>query len=154
MELRTTKDLFSGVALAAFGLYVTLASTYYNYTSEEGPGPGFLPFWLGIFILILASCLIVVNQRRPAPGAVQTARSWSGEARALSGWLALMVAVVLTPLLGFAVSLMLLTVFIIACLERRSLLSAIIVALGLGIGFHVIFVVVLGLSLPTSPLGF
>jgi hypothetical protein len=65
-----------------------------------------------------------------------------------------MVAVVLTPLLGFAVSLMLLTVFIIACLERRSLLSAIIVALGLGIGFHVIFVVVLGLSLPTSPLGF
>jgi hypothetical protein len=154
MEPRTAKDLFSGVALAAFGLYVTLASTYYNYTSEEGPGPGFLPFWLGIFILILASCLIVVNQRRPAPGAVQTVRSWSGETRALSGWLALMVAVVLTPLLGFAVSLMLLTVFIIACLERRSLLSAIIVALGLGIGFHVIFVVVLGLSLPTSPLGF
>jgi hypothetical protein len=65
-----------------------------------------------------------------------------------------MAAILLTPLLGFTLCLVLLTLFIIAFLERRSLWSALAVALGLGVGFHVIFVVVLGLSLPTSPLGF
>ncbi len=154
MELRSVKDLISGAALAAFGIYITVESTRFSYLSEEGPGPGFLPFWLGIAILSLASCLIFINQRRPAPQKLDRTPSWSGETRALAGWLALMGAILLSPLLGFTVSLMLLTIFIIVALERKSLRSALAVALGLGAGFHLIFVVMLGLSLPTSPLGF
>ena len=155
MEPRSTKDLLAGVALAALGVYVTFASCDFTYLSDEGPGPGFLPFWLGIAILALASCLIVVNQRRaPAPAAPASRHSWSGEKRALSVWLAVMSMILLSSLLSFTISLMLLTVFIIACMEGRSLQSAILVALGLGIGFHLIFVVMLGLSLPTTPLGF
>jgi hypothetical protein len=72
----------------------------------------------------------------------------------MAGWLALMGAVLLFPFLGFTVCLVLLTVFLIALMERRSIWSAVLVALGLGIGFHLIFVVALGLSLPKSPLGF
>jgi hypothetical protein len=155
MEPRSTKDLFAGVALAALGVYVTFASFDFTYLSDEGPGPGFLPFWLGIAILILASCLIVVNQRRAAASSpAGTPQSWSGEKRALSVWLALMGMILLSSILSFTISLMLLTVFIIACMEGRSLQSALLVALGLGIGFHLIFVVMLGLSLPTTPLGF
>jgi putative tricarboxylic transport membrane protein len=155
MEARSAKDLLSGVALAGFGVYVAIASSQYNYLTDEGPGPGFLPFWLGIAIVSLALCLLVVSQlRAEAPNPVARLQSWSGESRALSAWLALMSAILLSSILGFAVSLMLLAVFIIACLERRSLWSAVVVALGLGIGFHLVFVVLLGVSLPTSPLGF
>jgi putative tricarboxylic transport membrane protein len=154
MELRGIKDLLAGVVLAAFGLYIIIESTRFDYLSEEGPGPGFLPFWLGVAILGLALCLIFITQRRAPPKALEPRQSWSGESRALSAWVALMAGILLTPLLGFTVCLMLLTVFIIAFLERRPLWSALSVALGLGIGFHVIFVVVLGLSLPMSPLGF
>jgi hypothetical protein len=39
-------------------------------------------------------------------------------------------------------------------MERRSLGRALVVGLGLAIGFHIIFVMVLGLSLPANPLGF
>jgi hypothetical protein len=39
-------------------------------------------------------------------------------------------------------------------MERRSQYVAVVIALVLGIGFHLIFVTVLGLSLPRSPLGF
>jgi putative tricarboxylic transport membrane protein len=154
MEPRSTKDLASGLALAGFGLYVIIESARFDYLSDEGPGPGFLPFWLGVAILGLALCLIFINQRRPAPKTLERRQFRFGETRALSAWAALMAAIFLTPLLGFTLCLMLLAVFIIAFLERRSLWSAISVALGLGIGFHVIFVVVLGLSLPASPLGF
>ncbi len=154
MELRTSKDLYSGVALAIFGTYVTVKSASLTYVSEDGPGPGFLPFWLGIAICCLALCLIFINQLRPAPKTRAGWQSWSGETRALSAWLALMGAILLSPLVGFSVCLALLTVYIIAFMERRSLWSAVTVALGLSIGFHLIFVILLGLSLPTGRLGF
>ncbi|HEX2228571.1 MAG TPA: tripartite tricarboxylate transporter TctB family protein [Candidatus Binatia bacterium] len=155
MEARSTKDLLAGVALAALGLYVTFASYDFTYLSDEGPGPGFLPFWLGLAIFTLALCLSVINLgRTPAPAGAARRQSWSGEKRALSVWLAVMSMILLSSLLSFTISLMLLTVFIIAFMEGRSLQSAIVVALGLGIGFHLIFVVMLGLSLPTTRLGF
>ena len=154
MEVRSNKDLISGVVLAAFGLYVAIESSRFSYLSEEGPGPGFLPFWLGIAILGFSLCLILINQRRPLAKTTAGAQSWSAESRALSGWLALMGAIFLAPLLGFTVSLMLLAVFIIAGMERRSLRSAVMVALGLGAGFHLVFVILLGVSLPAGLLGF
>jgi putative tricarboxylic transport membrane protein len=154
MHLLSTKDFYSGAVLAVFGLYVTTASLRFDYLSEEGPGPGFLPFWLGIAIFGLAIGLIISTLGQPIPPAQNEPQSWSTETRALSAWLALMAAIVLSPIVGFAVSLMLLTIFIIAYMERRSLYSAVLVGLGLAIGFHVIFVVALGLPLPISSLGF
>jgi hypothetical protein len=154
MEPRSAKDLVSGIALAAFGLYVTIVAGRFSYVSEEGPGPGFLPFWLGIAICALALCLLVVNQLRPALRIRDNRRNWSAETRALFGWLALMGAILLFPLFGFTISLVLLTFFLIGFMERRSFWGAFVIALGVGIGFHVIFVVALGVSLPQSPLGF
>jgi hypothetical protein len=154
MEPRSAKELFSGVLLAVFGLYVTIASARFSYLSEDGPGPGFLPFWLGIALCGLALSLAAVNLWRRAPRPLHAPRSWLGERRALSGWLALMGAIILFPLLGFSLSLVLLTLFIVAIMEGRSFWNAIVIALGIGIGFHMIFVVALGLSLPKSPLGF
>jgi hypothetical protein len=154
MEPRSTKDLSSGIALAAFGLYVTIEAARLSYLSEDGPGPGFLPFWLGVAICALALCLLAVNQLRPALKLRKQRSTWSAETRALSGWLALICAILLFPFLGFTICLVLLTVFLIGVMERRSFWSAIAIALGIGIGFHLIFVVALGLSLPQSPLGF
>jgi len=154
MEPRSIKDLSSAIALAVFGLYVTIEAARFSYLTEDGPGPGFLPLWLGIGICSLSLCLIVVNQLRPAPKPLGRQHNWSAESRAMAGWLALMGAVLLFPFLGFTLCLVLLTVFLIALMERRSIWSAVFVALGLGIGFHLIFVVALGLSLPKSSLGF
>ena len=140
--------------LAVFGLYVTIEAARFSYLTEDGPGPGFLALWLGIAICTSVLCLIVVNQLRPAARpAWQAARLVRGS-RAMFGWLALMGAVLLFPFLGFTLCLVLLTVFLIALMERRSIWSAVLVALGLGIGFHLIFVVALGLSVPEKPFGF
>jgi putative tricarboxylic transport membrane protein len=154
MEPRSTKDLASGIALAAFGIYVTLAAARLNYISEEGPGPGFLPLWLGIAVCVLASCLLITNQLRPPSSERNSLRAPGSEKRAIGGWLVLMSAIALFPLIGFTICLALLTIFFIAVMERRSPYLAVLIALALAVGFHLIFVTALGLSLPQSPLGF
>jgi hypothetical protein len=75
-------------------------------------------------------------------------------ARALGAWSAFVVALIFLPLLGFGLSLGLLTAFLILVLDRRSPWTALAVALGLSFGFHLIFVVALGVSLPVGPFGF
>jgi len=154
MEPRSTKDLASGIALATFGVYITLAAARLNYMSEEGPGPGFLPLWLGIAVCVLAACLLITNQLRRPWSQRTSPRASASEKRAIGGWLALMIAIALFPLIGFTMSLVLLTIFLIAVMERRSRYVAVLIALVLGVGFHLIFVTALGLSLPQSPLGF
>jgi putative tricarboxylic transport membrane protein len=153
MDLRSRSDLISGISVGAFGLYVTVNSSRLDYVSEYGPGPGFLPFWLGIGLLALAVYLAARNLVRPAREP-RKAESWTAVARVLSGWLALMVAIFLLPWIGFSLTLALLTAFLIVALERRSRWTGFGVGFGLAIGFYLIFVFALGLSLPVSRWGF
>lgn len=148
------KELLSGVCLGAFGLYVAFEASKLPYTSEFGPGPGFFPLWIGIALTLLSLPLIVANLF--AAGAVVRSEGQSRTAvgRALVGWLGLMLASGLLHWLGFGLSLGLLAVFLILVLERRSPWVALSVAIGLALGFHAIFVLALGLSLPAGPWGF
>lgn len=154
MDIGSRSDLVAGISVAALGLYVTVKSSRLEYVSEYGPGPGFLPLWLGIGLLALAVYLAVSNLVRPAAEAGRRPESWMTLGRVLCGWLALMLAIFLLPWIGFSFSLAFLTVFLIAVLERRSPWTAVGVGFGLAFGFYVIFVFALGLSLPVNPWGF
>jgi putative tricarboxylic transport membrane protein len=152
MDLRNKSDLIGGVCVAAFGVYVAIASSRLAYVSEHGPGPGFMPLWLGIGLIVLALTLIAVDLARPAIDRLPKSGNWP-VARALSGWLAVMGSIILLPRLGFSLSLALLTIFLVI-LDRRSVWAALSVAFGLALGFYVVFVLALGLSLPAGPWGF
>jgi putative tricarboxylic transport membrane protein len=153
MDLRNKSDLIGGVCVAAFGVYVAIASSRLAYVSEHGPGPGFMPLWLGIGLIVLALTLIAVDLARPAIDRLPKSGNWP-VARALSGWLAVMGSIILLPRLGFSLSLALLTIFLVVILDRRSVWAALSVAFGLALGFYVVFVLALGLSLPAGPWGF
>jgi putative tricarboxylic transport membrane protein len=153
MDLRNKSDLISGVCVAAFGVYVAVASSRLSYVSEHGPGPGFMPLWLGIGLIVLALSLIAIDLTRPQPKPASKSKTWP-VARTMGGWLALMGSMILLPRLGFSLSLALLTIFLVVVLDRRSLWTALVVAFGLAISFYVVFVFALGLSLPSGPWGF
>lgn len=147
-------DLISGACVAAFGAYVGYGAARLAYVSEFGPGPGFLPLWLGIGLFVLAIALLlrsVFGSPRPREGA---ARGWTEVRRALGGWFGLIVAIALLPWLGFNLSFACLTAFLVFFLERRSPVAAVSVALALAAGFHLIFNMALGLDLPSGPWGF
>jgi putative tricarboxylic transport membrane protein len=154
MEDRTRKpgDLWSGVALAALGLYIVIQARQWEYLGPEGPGPGFFPLWYGIAMLGLSALLIVSQLRRRSVHG--SATDWVKVGRAISTWSALAVSVALFKPLGFVVSFALLTYFIVAVMYRRPLATAALVAVASAAGFYLVFGRALNVSLPVGVLGF
>ncbi len=144
-------DLISGVALAALGAYIISEAWAWTYMSEEGPGPGFFPLWYGIAMVALSLLLVVRSAVKP--GAAEKI-DWTGVGRALISWLAFAIAVVLLKPLGFLLSFALLTLFVVAVMYGRPLKTALAAAVGNAVGFYVLFVLALDISLPVGPLGF
>lgn len=151
---RDKGNLVSGACLAAFGIYVISVAAKLPYVSEVGPGPGFFPLWLGIGLVLFASALIFASFSPSRSAAKSETQSWKTAARALAGWLAMMVAIALLGRIGFALSFVLLTIFLIVALDRRPAWLALGVGVALAVAFHLIFVVALDISLPAAPWGF
>ena len=154
MEDRTRKsgDLWSGVALAALGLYIIVQARQWEYLGPEGPGPGFFPLWYGVAMLALSVLLIVSHLRRGY--ARGNAIDWTKLGRALSTWFALGVSVALFKPLGFVISFALLTYFIVAVMYRRPLKTAALAAVASAGGFYLVFDRALSVPLPVGVLGF
>lgn len=150
---RRSGDLWSGVALALLGLYIVVQAWQWDYLGPEGPGAGFFPLWYGLAILALSLVLVVSNLRRRAPAA-GAGVDWRRAGRALSAWLALVVAVALFKVLGFVAGLALLTYFVVAVMYRKPAATAAITAAAIGAGFYLVFDLALGLPLPSGLLGF
>ena len=151
---RGKDNLISGACLAAFGIYVVSVAAQLPYVSEVGPGPGFFPLWLGIGVVLLASGLMCASFSPSRSEAKSETLSWKTTARPLAGWLATMVAIAVLGKIGFALSFVGLTIFLIVFLDRRSPWVALGVGAGLAAAFHLIFVVALDISLPAAPCGF
>ncbi|MGH7875340.1 MAG: tripartite tricarboxylate transporter TctB family protein [Candidatus Binatia bacterium] len=147
-------NLFSGIGLAAFGIYVISRASNLPYGSEVGPGPGFFPLWIGIGLVTFAAYLSIASLVSSWNVSKVESESWSAAGRVLTGWLALLVTIVLLGKIGFALSFVLLTIFFITVLERRRALLAIAVAIGLAVAFQLLFVVALDVSLPKGFWGF
>jgi putative tricarboxylic transport membrane protein len=148
---RINGDVISGAALAALGVYIILEARGWNYFSEEGPGPGFFPMWYGIAMVVLSLLLALRSAARPPAGKPV---DWQGVFRALMSWGAFAVSVALLKPLGFLLSLALLTLFVVAVMYGRPLKIALAAAVGNAVGFYLLFVLALKLSLPVGPLGF
>jgi putative tricarboxylic transport membrane protein len=146
-------NLVAGACLAAFGIYVITVAFRLPYVSEVGPGPGFFPLWIGVGLLIFAASLMaasLLNSQEHKPDG----SSWTAAGRAVAGWLGLAGAIALFPLIGFSLSFVTLTVFLIVALDRRPAWLALGVGIGLALAFHLIFVVGLDVSLPKGAWGF
>jgi putative tricarboxylic transport membrane protein len=153
--VKTNKgNLIAGACLAALGIYVISVASKLPYVSEVGPGPGFFPLWLGIGLIVFASCLMLSSVSAFTKESSSDSRTWTTTGRALAGWIALMVAIALFGWIGFSVSFVVLTVFLIVALDRRPLLLSIGVGIGLAVAFHLLFVIALDVSLPAGRWGF
>lgn len=148
---RLNGDVLSGLVLVALGIYVIIEARGWNYMSEEGPGPGFFPFWYGIAMVVLSLVLVLRSATGAATGKPV---EWAGVRRALLAWAAFAVSVALFQPLGFLLSFALLTLFVMYVMYGRPLKISVAAAVGNAAGFYLVFVLALGLSLPVGPLGF
>jgi putative tricarboxylic transport membrane protein len=146
-------DIVSGAVLAGLGIFIILEARAWDYLGADGPGPGFFPLWYGMLMVALALILVVSSVRKS--GAVTgPALNWREIGRALSAWLALAICVGLLKVLGFLLAFGLFTFFLVYVMYRRPLMPAIAVAVGVCLGFYLVFPLALDVGLPIGRFGF
>jgi len=149
---RNSGDLISGAVLAGLGILVVMEARRWDYLAPDGPGPGFFPMWYGIAMIALALGLVAVSLKQRAAGGGPV--KWAEVGRALFAWAALTACLALIKVLGFAVTLTLLTLFIVSVMYRRPLSHGIAAGVLTSAGFYLVFPLALNVELPVGVFGF
>jgi putative tricarboxylic transport membrane protein len=146
-------DRVSGLLLLIFGIGFALGARQYPYSTPTGPGSGFLPFWLGLAMAVLAAVLLTSAARRADHG-----EAWLPRGRGLVRLAAVVVAtaafVWLLPVLGMTVGTFLFLVGILRFLEGHGWVATFGVALVTAAANWLVFIHWLNVPFPPGLLGF
>jgi putative tricarboxylic transport membrane protein len=146
--------VIAGSLLAALGVYIIIQARQWEYVGFDGPGPGFFPLWYGLAITLLSLWLVVGRALKLRRGPAGAGVDWSGVGRALGTWVLFAASVALMPWLGFVLSFALLTFTLVRVQFARDTRTALLTAVGLSVGFYVLFPLLLDVPLPVGKLGF
>ena len=148
-------DRVFGLIGLGLSLWCYLESTKFHYMAKFTPGPGFMPFWVGVALAVLSACLLLDTFKRK-PSKLDHKKILP-EKHAL-----IRVATILLLLfgvrfsmnvLGFPLTLVVFTAAILSILERYSLLKSI----GYGIAYAAVtwfvFEYILAMGFPKGFLG-
>ncbi|MFA5026793.1 MAG: tripartite tricarboxylate transporter TctB family protein [Candidatus Methylomirabilota bacterium] len=120
-----------------------------------GPGPEFLPFWLGVLMAGLAVMLFLQAWRRaPTEGASRVLPAFGRLVPIGATLLSLATYILVLEPLGFLLATGLLTAFLLGVVERERWTISLGVAVANAVVLHVIFRTLLGVSLPKGIWGF
>ncbi|MEL7567848.1 MAG: tripartite tricarboxylate transporter TctB family protein [Dehalobacterium sp.] len=148
-------DLVSGAAFLIAGLVIFIRSRTLSYSSEFGPGPGFLPTWLGVFICLLSLNLIITSiRKKDKEKELEKSAAFSDDAKKISKVvLALAIYLLLMPLLGFLLTTIGFVLFLLKNVEFYSWKFSVIVSGVVSIFFYSVFKFGLNVPLPSGFLG-
>ncbi len=148
-------DQITGILMLMFSAAVIEGSRRMPASNTFGPGAGFLPFWLGLLMAGL-SILLMVNATRTKEKTAGGSPFPQGRfvvsilecVGGLAGFILL-----LEPL-GFLVSTVLLTAFLMRIVEGEKWVTTAVVAVANAVGLYIVFQVLLGAGLPKNFMGF
>ena len=159
-------ETIAALFISLLGITTIALARQLPYEAEYGPGPGFLPFWLGVTFVILSVFLLrdALNLRVGAPpvpadgerGSRETFFQFSPGAR--TSWLIFFVSTIAVSLLferiGFALSIGLFMLVTMRWVARQSWPSTIALALATPIVLYLGFARILKVPIPLAPPGF
>ena len=147
-------DRFAGAGLLALGVaFAAGALKQYDYWGPNGPGPAFLPFWLGLAMAVLATGLLVGALRSADAGEPWFPRG-EGLRRLLLVLGATTALVFLLNVVGMVVGTFLFLVGLFRFIDRQPWLLSLVVALAVaGLNF-LVFTYWLRVPMPVGVFGF
>jgi putative tricarboxylic transport membrane protein len=132
----------------ALGVIVLVESWSLEYMSEYGPGPGLLPFWLGILIIALGCLLLMQLSYRPKELADLSLPSGHAARQMSLIMLCFFGFALLAETVGFLLCIGLLFFFLLVLVERRNWKFSLAVSILSTVGFWIVFVYWLEVQLP------
>jgi putative tricarboxylic transport membrane protein len=143
-------DLAGGLVVLLFGIAIVFFSSQLPYKSEYGPGPGFLPLWLGI-VLIGSAVFVLLNILRKQVKV--DAFFKTGTKQSAMMFILIFISFLLLPLLGFAVGLAFFSGLTMRVMGKHSWMACGLTAVGIAIGVHFVFGQWLHIPLPAGIVG-
>jgi putative tricarboxylic transport membrane protein len=148
-------DQITGVIVLIFSLAVIEGARRMPPSGTFGPGAGFLPFWLGAALAILAVILLVNATREPVQASGRSPFPMGRAVIAILETVAGLAAfILLLEPLGFLLATGLLTAFLLRVVEREGRMMSLAVAVANSAGLYIVFKILLGVSLPKNLFGF
>jgi putative tricarboxylic transport membrane protein len=144
-------NLIAGVAVLLLGITTTMVAWLtLPYTGEFGPGPGFLPLWLGVTLTVCALPVIVTDLRSTE----KSEKLFRPEtAKCLKVLILIVTVFLMLPVLGFSVGLALITAGGMRLLGRHGWVSCVVTVIGTAVCIHYLFGQWLGIPLPKGMIG-
>jgi len=144
-------NIIAGVAVFLLGIATILfAWMTLPYTGDFGPGPGFLPLWLGIALSVCSIPVMITDLRNTE----RSEKLFQPETVKCVKVLILIVAVFLIlPVLGFSAGLALITGAGMRIMGKRSWLSCVMTVIGTAVCIHYLFGQWLSIPLPKAMIG-
>jgi putative tricarboxylic transport membrane protein len=149
-------DLITGIVLLILSGLVIGEALRMPPSASFGPGAGFLPFWVGVILAVLAVLLLASVWTRQVTKK-DTISPFPGKKAllAVTGVLGGLAAYIfLIEVLGFLVDTFLYVAFLLGVVERERWRMTVFVALFTTVGLYVIFQVLLTIGLPKNMFGF
>jgi putative tricarboxylic transport membrane protein len=148
-------DRIYGVIGLGLALWCYLESTRLDYMTEFTPGPGFMPFWVGVVLALLSFYLIIDSFVRK-PGKKDNAKLLPKKHALyrVGAIIGMLFAVTFSmKFLGFPLTLALFTTAVLLLLEHYSVLKSV----GYGIAYSAVtwfvFEYILSMGFPKGFLG-
>jgi len=146
---RIRADQIAGVAIAVLGAYVAWAAREYPFGTLAEPGPGYLPF---VLALVFAAFGVVVALRGSVV-AEERQVSFADFPHAVVLLMVLGAAALAIERLGYRVTVAAMLLVLLAVIERRNPIVAVLIAAVMALGSFYLINNVLLVPLPVGPWG-
>ena len=146
-------DIAVGGLLILLGVYLISKVGEYTYMTEFSPGPGFVSFWLGVVLVVLAGVLVISSILKASPQKVGK-DFYSRLGKAILFLIGLGVTNLFLEWLGFILTISLVALAMMIILNRKTWLMNITIAFFTALVLHFVFREFLEVTLPKGIFGF
>ena len=148
-------DRVTGFIALGFSLWLLIESSRFDYLTTYTPGPGFLPFWLGICLGLLSLYLIFETFKRKASKEEDEARLPGKKALIRVGLIALFVAALAFSMkpLGLTLTTFIFVTLILFLLEEYNIYKSLLYGVLFSASMFLVFRYWLEVDLPKGFLG-
>jgi putative tricarboxylic transport membrane protein len=144
----------TGIVFILFSAFIAWQSLELKFYTSLGPGPGFFPFWLSVFLGLLAANMLYQATFKPQdPMPADFFADAKGYLKVGAILLALVFTVVFMEIIGFRLTMLVFYLFLLFALGRQNVFVTLAVALAGSWGVYQVFVNYLQVPLPVGIFG-